>query len=71
MHLVEGLHGRADLRRRHLLVEGVDEAVGARAVLPRDQEGVELGLAVVCLCPERQAFGHTELRRERGRGERQ
>lgn len=59
MHLVEGLHGRADLWAGHLLVEGVDEAVGPRAVLLCDDEGVELWITLVSLRPEREPFRHT------------
>ena len=62
VHVVEGLHGAADLLAGHLLIEGVDKAVGAGAILPGDDEGVELGLAQVRLRPERQAFGHAQLR---------
>lgn len=64
VHLVESLHGGADLWAGHLLVEGVDEAVGARAILLRDDEGVELWITLVCLRPERQAFRHAQLRGE-------
>lgn len=65
VHLVEGLHGRADLWACHLLVEGVDEAVGSRAVLFCDDERVELWIPLVCLRSERQSFGHTQLQVEK------
>lgn len=52
VHLVEGLHGRADLWAGHLLVKGVDEAVGPRAILLCDDEGVELRIPLVHLRPE-------------------
>lgn len=75
VHLVQRLHGRADLRAGHLLIEGVDEAVGPRAVLPGDDEGVEVRLPWLRLRPERQAFGQTELnegrqQEEEGSGQR-
>lgn len=66
VHLVEGLHGRADLRTGHLFVEGVDEAVGPRSILLSNDKGMELWITLVCLCPERQAFRHTQLQGERG-----
>lgn len=53
VHLIEGLHGRADLRTGHLLIEGVDETVGSRAILLGDDEGMELGLTLVRLRLER------------------
>lgn len=52
VHLVEGLHGRADLWTGDLLVKGVDETVGPRAVLLCDDEGVELWVPLVRLRPE-------------------
>ena len=52
VHLVEGLHGGADLRAGYLLIEGVDEAIGSRAVLLGDDEGVKLRISLVRLCPE-------------------
>lgn len=61
VHVIECLHGTADLFAGHLLKEGEGKAVGSGAVLSRDDEGVELWIAGVGLCPERQAFWHTEL----------
>lgn len=52
VHLVEGLHGGANLWAGHLLIEGVDKTVGSRAILLCDDKGVELGIPPVCLCPE-------------------
>lgn len=62
VHVVEGLHGAADLLAGHLLEEGEGEAVRPGAVLPGDDEGVELRLPGVHLRPEGQALRHAELR---------
>lgn len=67
VHVVESLHGAADLLAGHLLEEGEGEAVRPRAVLPGDDEGVELGLAGIDLRPERQTLGHAELCARTGR----
>lgn len=44
VHVVEGLHGTADLLARHLLEEREGKAVRPRAVLSGDDEGVKLRL---------------------------
>lgn len=64
VHLVQRLHGRANLGAGYFLVEGVYEPVGARAILTCDQERVELGRQGVLLSAERQAFRHAELDRK-------
>lgn len=61
VHVVESLHGTADLLTGHLLEEGEGKAVGPRAVLSSDDKGVELRLSRIRLRPERQTFWHTEL----------
>lgn len=61
VHVIECLHGTADLFAGHLLKEGEGKAVGSGAVLSCDNEGVELRLADVCLSAEGQALWHTEL----------
>lgn len=71
VHLVKGLHGRANLWTGHLLVEGVNKAVCPRAVLLCDDEGVEPWFPLVCLCPEWQAFGHTQLQGRTAKNRRQ
>lgn len=63
VHVVKSLHGAADLPAGHLLEEGEGKAVGPRAVLSGDDEGVKLGLTRVHLCPEGQTLWHTELSR--------
>ena len=71
VHLVESLHGSDDLSTGHLLVEGEDEAVGARAVVERHRERVELRIEPVGLRAEGETPRHAELRRrceERGGG---
>lgn len=65
VHLVQRLHGCADLLARDLLVEGEHKAIGAGAVLPGDDERVQLRVSVIRLCPERQPLGHAELREEK------
>lgn len=67
MHLGESLHGGDDLSAGHLLVKGVDEAVGARAVIEGHGEGVELRLEAVGLRAEGEASGQAELSREERR----
>lgn len=64
VHVVQGLHGAADLLAGHLLVESEGEAVRPRAILPRDDEGVELRLTCVRLRAEGQTLWHTQLREE-------
>lgn len=61
VHPVKGLHGCDDLRTRHLLVEGVDKAVGARTILKANSERVEVRLQAVGLSAERQTPRHAEL----------
>ncbi len=61
VHVVESLHGAADLLAGHLLEEGEGKAVGPRAVLSGDDKGVELRLPRISLRPERQTLRHTEL----------
>lgn len=61
VHVVECLHGTADLFAGHFLEEGESKAVGSGAVFSCDNERVELGLADVCLRAEGQALRHTEL----------
>ena len=61
VHVVEGLHGTADLLAGHLLEEGEGKAVGPGAVLPRDDIRMELGLPCVHLRPEGQTLWHTQL----------
>lgn len=68
VHLRESLHGGDDLSAGHLLVKGVHEAVGARAVIEGHGEGVELGLQAVGLRPEGEASGQAELGRGEERG---
>ena len=63
VHLVESLHGSDDLSTGHLLVEGEDEAVGARAVVERHRERVELRIEPVGLRAEGETPRHAELRR--------
>lgn len=63
VHLVEGLHGCADLLARDLLVEREHEPVRTRAIFSGDDERMELWISVICLRPERQPFGHTQLRK--------
>lgn len=65
VHLVQRLHGCADLLARDLLVEGEHKAIGAGAVLPGDDERVQLRVSVIRLRPERQPLGHAELREEK------
>lgn len=67
VHVVEGLHGAADLFAGHLFEERERKAVGARAVLSRDDERVEMGLATIRLSPKRQTLRHAELQGEMGR----
>lgn len=67
MHLGESLHGGDDLSAGHLLVKGVDEAIGARAVIEGHGEGVELRLEAVGLRAEGEASGQAELSREEWR----
>lgn len=64
VHVVERLHGTADLFARHLLKEGEGKAIGSGAVLSRDNERVELGLAGVRLGAEGQALWHAKLWRK-------
>lgn len=61
VHVIKGLHCAADLLTGHLLKEGEGKAVSPRAVLPRDDEGVELRLPGINLRPESQTLRHTEL----------
>lgn len=63
MHLGERLHGSDDLSTGHLLIEGVDKAVGAYAVVSSNSEGMEPRFKSVCLRAEGQAPRHTKLRR--------
>lgn len=65
VHLVQCLHGCADLLAGDLLVEGEHKAVGAGAILPGDDERVQLWVPVICLRPEGQPLGHTQLRKEK------
>lgn len=69
VHLVQCLHGCADLLARDLLVEGEHKAVRAGAVLPGDDEGVQLRVPVIRLRPEGQPLGHTQLREEKRNGQ--
>lgn len=64
VHLVESVHGSDDLSTGHLLVEGVDEAVGTCAVVKGHCEGVKLRIEPVCLCAEGETPRHAELRRK-------
>lgn len=59
VHLVQRLHGCADLLARDLLIEGEHKPVGTRAIFSGDYEWMELWVSVVSLRPERQPFGHT------------
>lgn len=63
MHLGESLHGGGDLGTGHLLVEGVDEPVRARALIQRHGEGVKLGIQSVRLRAEAKTPRHTQLER--------
>lgn len=63
MHLVERLHGCADLLARDLLIEREHKPVCTRAIFSGDDERMELWISVICLCPERQPFGHTQLKK--------
>lgn len=63
VHLGESLHGGDDPSAGHLLVEGVDEAVRARAVVKRHCERVELWVKLVGPRAEGQTSRHAELRR--------
>lgn len=65
VHLVQSLHGRANLSAGHLLIEGVDKAVGARAILPRDKKRMETRGQAVSLSEERKAFRHAQLGRKK------
>lgn len=38
VHLVKSLHGGDDLSTSHLLVEGVDKAVGTRTIVKRKRK---------------------------------
>lgn len=38
MHLIECLHGSDNLRTGHLLVEGVNKAVGTCSIIKSDRE---------------------------------
>lgn len=67
MHLGKSLHGGDDLSAGHLLVEGVHEAVRARAVIEGHGEGVELRIEAVRLRAEGEASGQAELNREEQR----
>lgn len=65
VHVVKSLHGTTDLLTSHLLKEGESKAIGPRAVLSGDDEGVKLRLPRVNLCPERQTLWHTKLRKDK------
>lgn len=64
VHLAEDLHGSDDLSTRHLLVEGVDKAVGTRAVVKRHRERVKLRVELVSACAEGETPRHAELEGE-------
>lgn len=70
VHVVKSLHGAAYLLAGHLLKESEGEAIGPRAVLSGDDEGVELRLSGVCLRPKRQTLRHAELQEKVRRGNR-
>lgn len=61
VHLMERLHGGDNLSTGHLLVEGVNEAVGARSVVGGDRKRVEPRVQSVCLGAEGETSGHAEL----------
>lgn len=61
VHLTECLHGSDNLRTGHLLVEGVNKAVGTRAIVERNRKGVKLRIESVCLSAKGQPSGHAEL----------
>lgn len=61
VHLMERLHGSDDLGTGHLLVEGVNEAVGARPVIRGERERVKPRPQPVCLVAEGETSGHAEL----------
>lgn len=65
VHLVERLHGCADLLACDLLVKCEHKPVCARAIFSGDDERMELWISVIRLRPERQPFGHTQLRKEK------
>lgn len=60
VHLIESLHGGDNLRTSHLLVEGVNKAIGARSIIRGDGEGVKLWVDAVRLSAEGQASGQAE-----------
>lgn len=64
MHLGQSLHGGDDLSAGHFLVEGVDEAIGARSVVEGHCERVELRVESVRLRTEGEASGQAELNTE-------
>lgn len=61
VHLTECLHGSDNLRAGHLLVEGVNKAVGTRAIVERNRKRVKLRIESVCLSAKGQPSGHAEL----------
>lgn len=64
VHLVERLHGCADLLARNFFIKSENKAIGARTVFPGDDKRVELRVFIVSLCSERQPFGHAQLWRK-------
>lgn len=64
MHLGESLHGSGDLGTGHLLVEGVDKSVRARALIRGHREGVKLRIKSVRLRAEGKTSRHTKLKRK-------
>lgn len=61
VHVIKSLHCAADLLTGHLLKEGEGKPVSPRAILSRDDEGMELRLPGINLRPESQTLWHTEL----------
>lgn len=64
VHLGESLHGSGDLGTGHLLVEGVDKSIRARALIRRHCEGVKLRIESVRLRAEGKTSRHAELKRK-------
>lgn len=66
VHLVERLHGCADLLTCNFLIKSENEAVGARTIFPGNYKRVELRVSAVSLCSERQPLRHAQLWRKGG-----
>lgn len=65
VHLVQRLHGCADLLACDLLIEREHKPVRTRAIFSGDYERMQLRISVISLRPERQPFGHTQLRKRK------